>query len=143
MRVFSVLSCTVLLTTLATAAVIEDFEGVNYEESPDGFVAVEEKPSVAKERPVYSRPLPAGPTYFVEPFDTRAEFLRRWVYSQAKKDGADADVAKYDGRWSVDEPIDNPIDRDLGLIMKSKAKHHAISAKLDKVFEFDGKTLIV
>ncbi|BFZ24213.1 hypothetical protein BsWGS_27251 [Bradybaena similaris] len=129
--------------TVATAAVIDDFENINYQETADGFVEVEEKPEAIKESPMYTRPIPSGPTYFTEPFDTRAEFLRRWVYSQAKKDGADANLAKYDGMWSVDEATDNPIDRDLGLILKSKAKHHAISSKLDKVFEFDGKPLIV
>ncbi|CAL1545287.1 unnamed protein product [Lymnaea stagnalis] len=125
-----------LMTSLAA-----DFE--EEDDAEDGIVEVEDEVVFEKERPVYERPVPSGATYFLEPFDTRAEFLKRWVQSQAKKDGAEDHLAKYDGKWAVEEARENPIIRDLGLILKTKAKHHAIAAKLDKPFDFNGKPLIV
>ncbi|KAH9489037.1 hypothetical protein Btru_039681 [Bulinus truncatus] len=132
--------CAFLFTSFAESADFEDEE----EDVDDGVVEVEEEEMhFPKERPEYERPIPNGPTYFNEPFDSRAEFLKKWVQSQAKKDGAEDTLAKYDGKWSIEEPKENPIIRDLGLVLKSKAKHHAVAAKLDKPFEFDGKPLIV
>uniref|UniRef100_A0A2C9K0D1 Calnexin n=2 Tax=Biomphalaria glabrata TaxID=6526 RepID=A0A2C9K0D1_BIOGL len=132
--------CLFSLNFFMASADFEDEE----EDIDDGVVEVEEEEMrFPKERPEYERPIPNGDTYFYEPFDTRAEFLKKWVQSQAKKDGADDHLAKYDGKWVIEEAKENPILRDLGLILKSKAKHHAISAKLDKPFEFDGKPLIV
>ncbi|XP_059151798.1 calnexin-like isoform X2 [Physella acuta] len=140
--------CIVSISLLILSAVLvsaTDFEDEE-EDKDDGIVETEDKeePQIFhKERPVYERPVPSGQTYFYEPFDTRAEFLKRWVQSQAKKDGAEEHLAKYDGKWVIDEPKESPIINDLGLILKSKAKHHAIAAKLDKPFEFNGKPLIV
>jgi len=37
----------------------------------------------------------------------------------------------------------NPLSGDLGLVMKSKAKHAAISARLKKPFHFIDETFIV
>ncbi|EDV24600.1 uncharacterized protein TRIADDRAFT_50321 [Trichoplax adhaerens] len=69
--------------------------------------------------------------------------LYRWIVSEAKKDGADADIAKYDGQWEV-EGTKKLINRgDLGLVMKSRAKHSAISTMLDQPFVFDTKPFIV
>jgi calnexin len=38
-------------------------------------------------------------------------------------------VAKYDGEWKLEAMTKNPLVNDLGLVMKSKAKHAAISAR--------------
>ncbi|KAK7801600.1 hypothetical protein U0070_013136 [Myodes glareolus] len=62
---------------------------------------------------------------------------------QAKKDDTDDEIAKYDGKWEVDEMKDTKLPGDKGLILMSRAKHHAISAKLNKPFLFDTKPLIV
>ena len=35
--------------------------------------------------------------YFAEHFDNPEEFEARWVRSQTKKEGADEEIAKYDG----------------------------------------------
>lgn len=142
-----------LMFLLAAALVIlysipsqadDSFDTVEDEEddTEDGIVENEEE-EILVPKAEYQRPIPNGDTHFHEPFDTRAEFLKRWVQSQAKKDGAEDDVAKYDGIWDVSEPKESLIRNDLGLILKSKAKHHAISAKLDKPFLFDGKPFIV
>lgn len=47
------------------------------------------------------------------------------------------------GIWSVEEPIRNVQEGDTGLVLKSKARHAAISTLLNKPFKFDDKPLIV
>ncbi|POI27621.1 hypothetical protein CIB84_008629, partial [Bambusicola thoracicus] len=66
-----------------------------------------------------------------------------WVLSKAKKEDTDDNIAKYDGRWEVEELKENTVPGDKGLVLKSAAKHHAISAMLTKAFIFDKKPLIV
>uniref|UniRef100_A0A672TDN7 Calnexin n=1 Tax=Sinocyclocheilus grahami TaxID=75366 RepID=A0A672TDN7_SINGR len=89
----------------------------------------------------YKAPEPMGEHYFAESFDK--ETLHGWVLSQAKKDGIDEEIAKYDGKWEVEEMKDTKLPGDKGLVLKSKAKHHAISALLLRPFTFDTKPLIV
>lgn len=47
------------------------------------------------------------------------------------------------GRWEVEELKENAVPGDKGLVLKSVAKYHAISAMLTKAFVFDDKPLIV
>lgn len=47
------------------------------------------------------------------------------------------------GRWEVEELKENSMPGDRGLVLKSVAKHHAISSMLTKAFIFDDKPLIV
>nr|XP_033795496.1 calmegin isoform X1 [Geotrypetes seraphini]XP_033795506.1 calmegin isoform X1 [Geotrypetes seraphini]XP_033795516.1 calmegin isoform X1 [Geotrypetes seraphini] len=89
----------------------------------------------------YKTPVPIGEVYLEETFDDGS--LDGWVFSKMKKDGADDDIAKYDGRWEIEELKENKIHGDKGLVLKSAAKHHAISAMLKKPFIFDDKPLIV
>lgn len=111
----------------------------------------------------YVSPVPKGHVYFAEHFDNPEEFEAKWVRSQAKKDGADDEIAKYDGKyphiryvlwptnlmslfpgkWTVEEKLKEGLKGDLGLVLKSKAKHAAISAPLDRPFTFTDKPLIV
>jgi calnexin len=95
------------------------------------------------ERPTYVKPTANGNVYFTETFESDEEFKARWVLSRAKKDGADDTIAKYDGQWSIEEPKDVALKGDLGLVLKSKAKHHAVSAKLDKTADFTAKSFVV
>ena len=44
------------------------------------------------------------------------------------------DGSQFDGRWAIESASANP--EDLGLVVKDKAKHHAISAKLNKKVDF-------
>lgn len=50
---------------------------------------------------------PEGDVYFAESFqDPEDEVMKRWIKSEATKDGADADVAKYDGMSTANlDPI--------------------------------------
>ncbi|KAL0272731.1 UNVERIFIED_CONTAM: hypothetical protein PYX00_005592 [Menopon gallinae] len=91
----------------------------------------------------YSSPTPSGNYYLAENFDDVDKFKRKWTVSQAKKEGIDEELAKYDGVWDVEEPQKDGLKSDLGLVLKSKAKHAAIAAKLDKPFHFIDKPLVV
>jgi calnexin len=95
------------------------------------------------ERPVYKKPTANGAVYFTETFESDAEFKQRWVVSQAKKDNTDDALAKYDGQWSIEEPREVALKGDLGLVLKLKAKHYAVSAKLEKPFDFSPKSFVV
>lgn len=81
--------------------------------------------------------------YFAEHFDDRERFNRQWIKSTAKKEGISEDIAKYDGEWSLEAPLKDGLIGDLGLVLKSKAKHSAIAAKLSRPFNFNTKPLIV
>lgn len=50
---------------------------------------------------------------FIERFET----LDKWIPSTATKEGVDADLAKYNGKWRLDD----------GLVLDSVAAHSAIS----------------
>ncbi|XP_051475074.1 calmegin [Apus apus] len=89
---------------------------------------------------VYQTPKPTGEVYFTETFDGG---LTGWVLSKTKKEDTDDSIAKYDGRWEVEKLKENTVPGDRGLVLKSVAKHHAISAMLTKAFVFDDKPLIV
>ena len=65
------------------------------------------------------------------------------ILAQAKKDGADAAISKYDGQWVLEQQLKDPLSGDYGLVLKSKAKHAAISSKLRKPFTFKDKPFIV
>lgn len=47
------------------------------------------------------------------------------------------------GKWEVEPLKENKVPGDLGLVLKSRAKHHAIAALLNKPFLFEDKPLIV
>uniref|UniRef100_A0AAY4BNR2 Calnexin n=1 Tax=Denticeps clupeoides TaxID=299321 RepID=A0AAY4BNR2_9TELE len=89
----------------------------------------------------YKAPEPKGEHYFAESFDRGT--LDSWVLSKAKKDDIDEEIAKYDGKWEVEEMKDSKLPGDKGLVLKSRAKHHAISGLLLRPFVFNTKPLIV
>lgn len=84
-----------------------------------------------------------GKIHFAEHFDNKEQFDKRWIRSKAKKEGIDEDIAKYDGVWSLEEPQKSILRNDQGLVLKSKAKHAAISARLNRPFVFADKPLVV
>ncbi|CAH0663424.1 unnamed protein product [Chilo suppressalis] len=81
--------------------------------------------------------------YLAEHFDDQAAFKKKWVKSEAKKQGVDENIAKYDGKWEIQAPMKKILKDDLGLVLTTEAKHAAISALLDRPFEFKDKPLIV
>ncbi|XP_060782413.1 calmegin isoform X2 [Neoarius graeffei] len=89
----------------------------------------------------YKTPVPTGEVFFSETFDDGS--LSRWIKSKTMKEDADEDIAKYDGKWEVEALKENKVPGDLGLVLKSRAKHHAIAAPLNKPFVFKNKPLVV
>ncbi|CAO3571124.1 unnamed protein product [Mortierella alpina] len=88
-----------------------------------------------------------------EPTTIKAPFLEqftqnwsdRWTASEATKETtAEGEVFSYIGQWSVEEPtVYAGLKGDLGLVAKSPAAHHAISASLPEVIDNKDKTLVV
>ncbi|XP_077381596.1 calmegin isoform X3 [Festucalex cinctus] len=89
----------------------------------------------------YETPVPTGDVYFSETFDDGS--LGRWQLSKTVKEDADDDIAKYDGKWVVEQLKENKVPGDKGLVLKTRAKHHAIAAMLDKPFIFQDEPLVV
>ena len=87
----------------------------------------------------------ADPTkfYFADHFDDPENFKTKWVKSAAKKDDIAEEIAKYDGLFVVEAPQRTILKNDLGLVLKTKAKHAAISSRLSKPFVFTDKPLVV
>uniref|UniRef100_A0A8C9YJY8 Calmegin n=1 Tax=Sander lucioperca TaxID=283035 RepID=A0A8C9YJY8_SANLU len=89
----------------------------------------------------YKTPVPTGDVYFAETFDDGT--LDSWQLSKTVKGDADDDIAKYDGKWAVEQLKENKVPGDQGLVLKSRAKHHAISAMLNKPFVFKDEPLVI
>jgi len=81
--------------------------------------------------------------FFMDHFDEASTLGSKWIKSQAKKDGTDDTIAKYDGVWEVEALAKDALPGDTGLVLKSKAKHSAVAAKLKKPFKFDERPLVV
>lgn len=47
------------------------------------------------------------------------------------------------GKWAVEQLKENKVSGDQGLVLKSRAKHHGISAMLEKPFVFENEPLII
>lgn len=134
--VVGILACQLVTAGLETEDVDDDDDGI-----------VEDEPDTAEpvvvEKKNYEPPVIHGKPHLAETFDDKDSLKKKWTRSQAKKEDVDEDIAKYDGKWSLEEPKDSSLLGDLGLVLKSKAKHHAVSSKLERPFEFKGNPLIV
>ncbi|XP_071442209.1 calnexin-like isoform X2 [Hetaerina americana] len=116
---------------------------LSQEDYNDITVASEAEENESEEEVTYSSPVPSGRVYLAESFDDPMVFKKKWIISEAKKDDTDENIAKYDGKWEVEPAQRHPLRGDLGLVMKSRAKHSAISAHLDRPFRFEDKPLVV
>ncbi|CAN8025679.1 unnamed protein product, partial [Ixodes persulcatus] len=61
----------------------------------------------------------------------------------ATKDGTAHSVAKYDGKREVEAAAQNLLRGDLSLVLKTRARHHAIAANLDKPYVFEHKPFLL
>ncbi|XP_012287295.1 calnexin isoform X2 [Orussus abietinus] len=93
--------------------------------------------------PIYKQEKFADSIYLLENFNDLERFKQKWIISETKKNNIDEEIAKYDGKWMVEEPKRNMEEGDLGLVLKSKARHAAISAPLSRPFRFEDKPLVV
>ena len=50
--------------------------------------------------------------YFMDHFDSTNSLGSKWTRSQARKDGADDSIAKYDGQWEI-QPLEKDSLEDL------------------------------
>lgn len=92
---------------------------------------------------IYITPNHHPDVFFADHFDNEDNFNKKWIKSQAKKEGVEEALAKYDGQWAIEAAQKDPLAGDFGLVLKSKAKHAAISAPLGKIYKFDDKPFIV
>ncbi|XP_064549834.1 calnexin [Drosophila montana] len=135
-------SCLMAAATAAGAAEadIDDFDD-------DGIVEdVQEEPvDNLGEELVYESPvIEPKKFHFADHFDDVEASRKQWIKSQAKKDDIAEEIAKYDGIWNWEPPLRIVWPKDKGLVLKSKAKHAAISARLSKQFDFKAnKPLVV
>ena len=79
---------------------------------------------------------------FVEQFTEGWE--DRWTPSEAtKKTPVGGETFSYVGKWSVEEASASVFEGDHGLVAKSVASHHAISAPFNKAIDISSKPLVV
>ncbi|PPQ79868.1 hypothetical protein CVT25_002924 [Psilocybe cyanescens] len=79
---------------------------------------------------------------FVEQFTE--DWTERWTASEAtKKTPVGGETFSYVGKWEVEDPSISVIEGDKGLVAKSKAAHHAISAAFSEPIDFKDKPLVV
>ncbi|KAJ3989052.1 Calreticulin family-domain-containing protein [Lentinula detonsa] len=79
---------------------------------------------------------------FIEQFTE--DWSERWTPSEAtKKTPVGGETFSYVGEWKVEEPLVQVIDGDLGLVAKSKAAHHAISAPFAEPVDFKQTPLVI
>lgn len=131
-----------LVLALALTAVVF----VNADDDEEATVETdtsEQSEEEEDEEVVYVTPTIPPNAYLSETFDDVSDFEKKWVQSKAKKDGVDEGIAKYDGIWAVEPALKESLIGDRGLVLKSKAKHSAISVPLIKTFEFIKKPLVV
>ncbi|KAG7709430.1 hypothetical protein KL914_001820 [Ogataea haglerorum] len=83
-------------------------------------------------------PLSLESDAFFEQFNE--SWASRWKPSHSKRD----DNFVYRGEWDVEEPTVNPgLKGDKGLVVKTEAAHHAISARLPTPFDNTNNTLVL
>ncbi|KDQ63070.1 hypothetical protein JAAARDRAFT_65149 [Jaapia argillacea MUCL 33604] len=79
---------------------------------------------------------------FIEQFTEGWE--SRWTPSEAtKKTPVGSETFSYVGQWAIEDPSVVFIEGDKGLVAKSKAAHHAISAPFSKPVDFSKEPLVV
>lgn len=79
---------------------------------------------------------------FLEQFTD--DWATRWTASEAtKKTPVGSETFSYVGKWEVEDPSISVVDGDKGLVAKSKAAHHAISAPFAEPIDFKKKPLVV
>ncbi len=111
--------CLVLLLLAAAAVVsaVDDFDDEDDEarveqEFDESIISVETiRP---EDDVVYITPETNPDVFFAEHFDDEDVFERKWIKSQAKKDGTDDEIAKYDGVWSLEPAVKDPLNGDTG-----------------------------
>ncbi|KAL4640279.1 calnexin-like [Arapaima gigas] len=130
-----------LFFCLATTIFAQEDDEAQVEDSSEDEGKETEVDSDVSFEVTYKTPVPTGDVYFAETFDKGT--LDGWQLSKTMKEDADDDIAKYDGKWEVEPLKENKVPGDMGLVLKSRAKHHAIAAWLKRPFIFHDQSLVV
>ncbi|KAH8271259.1 hypothetical protein KR018_004833, partial [Drosophila ironensis] len=145
-KALSLLLATCLLLQAAVraddplAADQSDFDDGIVEDVPEESATPDIDEKLAYESPVIDH----KKFHFADHFDDVEASRKRWVMSQAKKDDIAEEISKYDGLWNWESPQRIVWANDLGLVLKSKAKHAAIASRLRQPFDFkQDKPLVV
>ncbi|NWR02632.1 CLGN protein, partial [Paradoxornis webbianus] len=117
-----------------------DVEVENFDKQSQGADVDRDKSSIEV---VYQTPKPTGEVYFTETFDEGMSSFAQMTSTIVVLDCIFSNFVCVLGRWEVEELKENAVPGDKGLVLKSVAKYHAISAMLTKAFVFDDKPLIV
>lgn len=138
MKILSYFGCILLLSVMVKCA----------DEDPDPPATVEDVPAseeaeTIRKKPVFSPPTVPETAFFALYFSSPSDLTTTLIRSETKKDGVDEYLAKYDGVWTVEVSRTSAVEGDYGLVLKSKARHHAISAKLSKPVDFSHDQLVV
>uniref|UniRef100_A0A7N8XIG1 Calmegin n=1 Tax=Mastacembelus armatus TaxID=205130 RepID=A0A7N8XIG1_9TELE len=122
--------CVLLLSSLAVALVTAEDKELDADVSDDEEMGLDDEElkvlmgmsEILKfySQVTYKTPVPTGDVYFAETFD----------------DGTL-------GKWAVEQLKENKVPGDKGLVLKSRAKHHAIAAMLNKPFVFQDEPLVI
>ncbi|KAG8134588.1 hypothetical protein E2320_007690 [Naja naja] len=119
-----------LLSSVSTESEDPEVEVENFDQNSEDTITETGRSSMEV---VYKTPEPIGEVYFIETFDDA--ILSGWILSQTKKEDTDENIAKYDGRWEIEPLKENMVPGDRGLVLKSVAKHHAISTIYEVNFQ--------
>ncbi|VIO91633.1 Uncharacterized protein BM_BM13750 [Brugia malayi] len=136
--------CFVLAGLLLAACAAHDEDDSNNDLGGKNVIDEEEKSAKLDYiPPPFQTPMVSGSPLLVDWFSNRNAIGRKWFISKGKKDNVEDSIAKFNGQWEIGTPSTVVIDNDFGLIVKSRARHHAIASKFSRPFKFDGKPLIV
>ncbi|XP_039746107.1 calnexin isoform X2 [Pararge aegeria] len=128
-----------MLVSAALVLLVSTYVTAKDEDADEG-ITVE---TIEEEEDYQSPQVDPKRVFLSEHFDDEAAFKKKWIKSEAKKQGVDENIAKYDGKWEIQTPARRILKNDLGLVLTTEAKHAAISALLDRPFEFKDKPLVV
>ncbi|KIY65966.1 Calreticulin-domain-containing protein [Cylindrobasidium torrendii FP15055 ss-10] len=96
--------------------------------------------ALAQDKPAFTPTALKAP--FIEQFTD--DWSERWTPSEAtKKTPVGGETFSYVGEWAVEEPSTAVIEGDLGLVAKTKAAHHAISAGFKDPVDFKKEPLVL
>jgi hypothetical protein len=105
------------------------------------FIALAVSGALAQsDKPVFSAT--KVDAHFIEQFTD--DWSERWTPSEAtKKTPVGGETFSYVGKWEVEAPAISVFEGERGLVAKSKAAHHAISAPFTAPLDFKQKPLVV
>ncbi|KAI0800778.1 Calreticulin family-domain-containing protein [Fomes fomentarius] len=136
----SVCSCAVCVRARRPAWVV--YEGTRSPVALSALLAVAVSVSAAEDIPKPSFKPTSIKAPFLEQFTD--DWSERWTPSEAtKKTAVGGETFSYVGKWEVEDAVEPSIEGDKGLVAKSKAAHHAISAPFSQPIGFSEKPLVV